>query len=277
MIIDRLKQYIDSKGITISAFERSIGMSNASLNKSFKRGKSIRSDNLEQILLVYPDINPSWLLTGKGEMLIKNNEASAISVKLVSIGDNIHTLRKNKGLTQSQLAGKLGVNADTISNYEKGVSTPDFDIVEKLVNIFNIDAHSLLFKDIPKNSYTYETPNKQPLVVSDNNTLLTQWGKGKIIDDSYRAIEIPASRRGIRNMFSGFTDEEIEKAMLDRFLNMFKRGEAISPQTLHEIIEKKDREITELQKKLWQYESASGPLDNKPSQPAVNDKENPDK
>lgn len=78
-------------------------------------------------------------------------------------------------------------------------------------------------------------------------------------------------------MFSGFTDEEIEKAMLDRFLNMFKRGEAISPQTLHEIIEKKDREITELQKKLWQYESASGPLDNKPSQPAVNDKENPDK
>ena len=49
MIIDRLKQYIDSKGITISAFERSIGMSNASLNKSFKQGKSIRSDNLEQI------------------------------------------------------------------------------------------------------------------------------------------------------------------------------------------------------------------------------------
>ena len=61
MIIDRLKQYIDSKGITISAFERSIGMSNASLNKSFKQGKSIRSDNLEQILLIYPDINPSHI------------------------------------------------------------------------------------------------------------------------------------------------------------------------------------------------------------------------
>ena len=69
MILDRIKEYIDKKGITIAAFERSIGMSNASFGKSLKGGKAIGTDKLENILRIYPDINPSWLLTGEGNML----------------------------------------------------------------------------------------------------------------------------------------------------------------------------------------------------------------
>lgn len=82
MVLDRLKEFIDLKGITIAAFERSIGMSNASFGKSLKQGKSIGSDKLEKILSVYPDLNPIWLLTGRGEIfntkitenLIKSND-----------------------------------------------------------------------------------------------------------------------------------------------------------------------------------------------------------
>lgn len=69
MILERLKEYIDKKGITIAAFERSIGMSNASFGKSLKNGKAIGTDKLENILMVYQDINLIWLLTGQGEML----------------------------------------------------------------------------------------------------------------------------------------------------------------------------------------------------------------
>jgi len=70
MILERIKQYIDLKGISVSAFERSIGMSNASFGKSLKNGGAIGSDKLENILKTYPDISPSWLMTGVGEMLI---------------------------------------------------------------------------------------------------------------------------------------------------------------------------------------------------------------
>ena len=70
MVLERLKEYIDLKGVTVAAFERSIGMSNASFGKSLKQGKGIGSDKLEKILSVYPDINPSWLLTGAGEILL---------------------------------------------------------------------------------------------------------------------------------------------------------------------------------------------------------------
>lgn len=69
MVLERIKEYIDYKGISIAAFEKSIGMSNASFGKSLKSGKGIGSDKLEKILKVYTDISSSWLLTGEGTML----------------------------------------------------------------------------------------------------------------------------------------------------------------------------------------------------------------
>lgn len=69
MVLNRIKQFIDYKGIAISAFEKSIGMSNASLGKSLKTGGTIGADKLGNILIAYPEINLYWLVTGKGEML----------------------------------------------------------------------------------------------------------------------------------------------------------------------------------------------------------------
>lgn len=69
MVLERIKEYIDYKGITIAAFERSIGMSNASFGKSLKNKGAIGSDKIENILSTYDDLSPDWLLTGKGNML----------------------------------------------------------------------------------------------------------------------------------------------------------------------------------------------------------------
>ncbi len=69
MILDRIKQFIDSEGIAVSAFEKSIGMSNASFGKSLRSGGAIGTDKLENILSVYPKLSPNWLLTGEGAML----------------------------------------------------------------------------------------------------------------------------------------------------------------------------------------------------------------
>ena len=72
MVLDRIKKYIDFKGVTIAAFERSIGMSNASFGKSLKNKGAIGSDKIEKILSVSPDLSPTWLLTGSGSMLLSN-------------------------------------------------------------------------------------------------------------------------------------------------------------------------------------------------------------
>ncbi|MBD5337709.1 MAG: helix-turn-helix transcriptional regulator [Bacteroides sp.] len=68
-ILGRLKEFIDYKGIPVSTFEKSIGMSNASFGKQLKKQGAIGTDKLENILSAYPELSPLWLMTGEGEML----------------------------------------------------------------------------------------------------------------------------------------------------------------------------------------------------------------
>lgn len=72
--LNRIKQYIDYKGLTISSFERVVGMSNGSFASQLKNNKTIGVDKLENILTNFPDINTEWLLTGNGPMLKKNEK-----------------------------------------------------------------------------------------------------------------------------------------------------------------------------------------------------------
>lgn len=74
MISERVGQYIDKKGISYYAFENSLGASRGSISKAVKEGKSIGSNVLENIMSIYTDINPNWLLTGQGDMFMGNDE-----------------------------------------------------------------------------------------------------------------------------------------------------------------------------------------------------------
>lgn len=79
MILDRIKQFIDYKGIAVSAFEKSIGMSNASFGKSLRSGGAIGTDKLENILNIYPELSPSWLVSGEGPMLRGDDQPAKVS------------------------------------------------------------------------------------------------------------------------------------------------------------------------------------------------------
>ncbi len=80
-------------------------MSNASLVKPLRSGGSIGADKLAKILRIYPDLNPAWLLTGKGEMLISKpkvkktyKEAEGVSVleePQIKYENKISALEKN--------------------------------------------------------------------------------------------------------------------------------------------------------------------------------------
>lgn len=67
--LSRIKQFIDSQGIKVSAFERSIGISNGSFASQLKNGKTIGVDKIENILRKYPELNETWVLRGEGSML----------------------------------------------------------------------------------------------------------------------------------------------------------------------------------------------------------------
>lgn len=65
---ERIKQFIDYKGISKYKFCKDLGFSNKFLDNSSNMG----TDKASKILHYFPELSPEWLLTGKGKMLINN-------------------------------------------------------------------------------------------------------------------------------------------------------------------------------------------------------------
>lgn len=58
--------------------------------------------------------------------------------------DNLKALRKEKGLTQEELAIRINVVRQTVSKWEKGLSVPDAAMLMKLAEIFECPVSRLL-------------------------------------------------------------------------------------------------------------------------------------
>ena len=60
------------------------------------------------------------------------------------IGKFISDLRKEKKLTQMELANRVGVSNKAVSKWETGKSIPDFGVFENLCKEFDISVNELL-------------------------------------------------------------------------------------------------------------------------------------
>lgn len=69
-----------------------------------------------------------------------------------SIGETIATLRKEKGMTQSQLAEKMNVTDKAVSKWERDLSCPDINTISKLADILDVSVEELL--KAKKSEYT---------------------------------------------------------------------------------------------------------------------------
>jgi transcriptional regulator with XRE-family HTH domain len=61
-----------------------------------------------------------------------------------SIGARISQLRKDKGMTQKELAGRLEVSQPVVSDYENGVIRLPADIVGKIAQVLEVTSDELL-------------------------------------------------------------------------------------------------------------------------------------
>lgn len=59
-------------------------------------------------------------------------------------GENLKTLRKQKGFSQEELAARLHVVRQTISKWEKNLSVPDADTLIRLAEILEVSVSELL-------------------------------------------------------------------------------------------------------------------------------------
>lgn len=61
-----------------------------------------------------------------------------------TFGSMIVTLRKKKGLTQMELAEKMGVTDKAVSKWERDLSFPDISSLPRLAEIFNVTVDELM-------------------------------------------------------------------------------------------------------------------------------------
>lgn len=66
------------------------------------------------------------------------------------LADNIKALRKQKGYSQETLAQQLNVVRQTVSKWEKGLSVPDAEMLERLAEVFEVSVGKLLGGAVPE-------------------------------------------------------------------------------------------------------------------------------
>ncbi|MBF7050528.1 XRE family transcriptional regulator [Streptococcus sp. HF-2466] len=92
----------------------------------------------------------------------------------IYIGEKIKEYRKLKGLTQKELAKKIGMGDTTIANYEKGFRTPKKNTLFKLAKAFDISIDDLF-----------------PPIQTTNIVSLPLTNTAKAISDTVERLEEP--------------------------------------------------------------------------------------
>ena len=86
----------------------------------------------------------------------------------MDLGKKIMTMRNEKNLSQEQLAEKLNVTRQTISNWENGKFYPDIDSLVNLSKFFNVSLDVLLSYDDKVLDYLKDSTD----IVKSNKNIL---------------------------------------------------------------------------------------------------------
>lgn len=135
MIVDQILKFIKYKGISKSKFYKETGLSNGFLDKV----KDIGHSKLLKILSTYPEINPIWLILGKGEMIIKSKSFSLKEEEFKDHGDK----EKNIYLSVEEV-----ISRNVVKKIIPILSKNHFILNEKIDDIIKFIDYAKLFLEI---------------------------------------------------------------------------------------------------------------------------------
>ncbi len=95
----------------------------------------------------------------------------------MEFNNKLYHLRKQKGLSQEELANCLNVSRQTISKWEVGDSTPDMEKLIAISDLFEISLDELVMDKVP--THIGETSTKSEIVNELKEKILTDENKKK--------------------------------------------------------------------------------------------------
>lgn len=77
--------------------------------------------------------------------------------KNMQFGERLAYIRKKNGYTQQQLAEKLNVSQQVVSNIERNASAPDIDFIRGVADLYNVSIDELIGRTVnPSDKITVE-------------------------------------------------------------------------------------------------------------------------
>lgn len=102
------------------------------------------------------------------------------------MGDIIRTMRRERNLTQRQLADRLNISDKTVSKWERGMGCPDVSLLAQLAFVLGISLDRLLTGVMPVNTFVEGNMKKSKyhvctacgnVVISTGNAEVTCCGR----------------------------------------------------------------------------------------------------
>ena len=176
-IVDRIRKIIDYKGISERKFCQEIGVSNGFLGKV----SDVGSAKLMKILDTYPEINPVWLLTGKGEMTI---EVVEVKNNVSAENESKNTLVKPFDKTIEDRESNQYISALVKTNGDNKLCENYFNLAITITMISNLlEVYSIQQR-------TTHTVRKYFNKEIEKNLVLKEYQKNiKIMDSLYESIK----------------------------------------------------------------------------------------
>lgn len=141
-----------------------------------------------------------------------------------SIASQIKKLRNQRGWTQSQLADRLSVSKQTISNWETGIKVPRMGSLQKLADLFNVKIGEIINASINDDDVS-NTVKPNNIIYSEGLERITI----PIIGEIACGDPITAEEN-----IDGYTEETFEKPIPSGTLFALRcKGHSMEP-TIHD-------------------------------------------
>lgn len=116
-------------------------------------------------------------------------------------GERLRSLRKEKGLTQSELGELIGVKKSVICLYERELRNPTLESIVKLCEIFNVDADYLIGSDTLVKVSDAKNSDEVVAMTKDEVYFMVELRKNQnvysmLIDDPKRGVDLLKSKIG---------------------------------------------------------------------------------